>query len=83
MNKTTQGWVIFIASLGMMCSLMAADISKLTTWNQATTPLFISDVLAHFSVVVGAFIGGKLIPESREGKQTRSTDNKSETDNKE
>lgn len=78
MNKTTSGWVLFIVALGMMSSLMAADVGKLTSWNGASTPAFISIVMAHFGTVVVAFVAGKLIPESRNGSKTRSEDHRKE-----
>lgn len=78
MNKTTSGWILFIVALGMMSGLMASDVSKLTSWNGATTPQFVSVIMAHFSAVVLAFVAGKLIPETRESKLTRLTDRKEE-----
>lgn len=65
MDKTTSGWIVFIVALGMMSGLLATDVGKLTQWNQALTPAFIAVVMAHFGVVITAFIGGKLIPENR------------------
>jgi len=80
MTKTTSGWVLLIVALGMMCGLLSSDVAKLTNWNGAFQPAFIAVVMAHFSTVVVAFVGGKMIPESREGKQTRAED---KTENKE
>lgn len=78
-NATTTGWTIFIAALGMMAGLMAPEVSKLTTWGAAFAPGFIAQIMLHFSLVVLAFVGGKMIPETRsEGMQTRSTDPKPE-----
>lgn len=75
MTKATTGWLVFIAALGMMCGLLSHDVSRLSHWDEAVQPAFIAVVMAHFSVVVMAFIGGKLIPEEREqGMKTRSTD---------
>jgi len=74
MNKSTSGWVLFIVALGMMSSLMAADVGKLVNWQGATTPAFVALIMAHFGTVVVAFVAGKLIPESRNGKQTRKDD---------
>jgi hypothetical protein len=34
----------------------------LPTFADAVTPLFVGKMLAHFGVVVAAFIGGKLLP---------------------
>lgn len=56
------GWIIFIAALGMMCSLLAIDISNMKSWLETTTPEFVGSVMAHIGAVIAAFIGGKLIP---------------------
>lgn len=75
MNKTTAGWTTFIVALGMMCGLLASDVGKLTSWNQAIQPAFVAIVMAHFGAIVLAFSGGKMIPTTREpGMKTRSTD---------
>ena len=74
MNQTTSGWIVFIVALGMMCGLMANDVGKLTSWNGALAPQFIAVVMAHFGSVVVAFVGGKMIPESRNDKKTREGD---------
>jgi putative Mn2+ efflux pump MntP len=78
LNQTTGGWVVFIVALGMMCGLMANDVAKLTTWNGALAPSFIAILMSHFGAVVTAFIGGKMIPESRVNKLTRSDDKEKE-----
>lgn len=61
MNKTTTGWIIGVAALGAMLTLMSADIMNLDTWAAAKTPAFIGEALAHVGAVIAAFIGGKLI----------------------
>ena len=72
---TTSGWVTFIIALGMMCGLLTSDISKLTVWGEALRPAFVAVVMAHFSTVVLAFVGGKMIPTKRDpGMKTRTTD---------
>lgn len=74
MNQTTSGWILFVVALGMMCGLLSSDVGKLTDWNGAIKPGFIAQVMAHFGTVVLAFVGGKLIPESRDNKLTREGD---------
>lgn len=64
MNATNTGWVLFLASLGMMAGLMGNELVTLKSWSEATTIAFVGKMLMHFSVVVGAFIGGRLIPTS-------------------
>lgn len=76
MTKTTTGWLVLIAALGMMCGLLAVDIARLTEWSQATTPTFVGLFLGHLSAVIAAFIGGKIMPENRENKMTRSSDSR-------
>lgn len=72
-NKQT-GWVLFIAALGMMFGLVAADMRKLATWEEIKTISFVADFLGHLSVVIAAFVGGRLMPEYRRNKLTRATD---------
>jgi putative Ca2+/H+ antiporter (TMEM165/GDT1 family) len=64
-TATTAGWLVFIAAFGSMLGLVAIDISSLTSWNAATTPLFVGSTLGHVAATIAAFIGGKLIPENR------------------
>lgn len=61
-NKTTVGWVSLIAALGVMATLMASEIRGLMTWSQMAEPGFVAALLIHFGTVVGAFIGGKNMP---------------------
>jgi hypothetical protein len=54
--------MVFAAMLGMMAGLIAVDVRELQSWAEVTTPAFIGNVLAHFAIVIGAFVGGKLLP---------------------
>jgi len=65
MNSTSTGWMLFIASVGMMCSLLAVDVAKLAKWNDVFQPSFIALIMAHMGVVITAFVGGKIIPPDR------------------
>jgi uncharacterized membrane protein YadS len=65
-NATTTGWIIFVAAVGMMFSMLAVDIASLREWSEMQTPVFVGTALGHVSAVIGAFIGGKLIPEQRD-----------------
>lgn len=78
MDKTTAGWVIFVAAFGMMLGMLAVDIVSLKTWSDATTPTFVGSTIGHMAATIAAFVGGKLIPESRNGTLTRATDLKKE-----
>lgn len=73
-TQTTTGWIIFTAAIGMMCGMLAIDVSALKTWTDMQTPLFVGTTLGHISAVVGAFLGGKIIPEARNGQRTRESD---------
>ena len=74
-QQTTAGWIVFIAALGMMFGMLAVDIAQLTEWSQATKPVFIGSTIWAFVGGDGAFVGGKIIPESREhAMKTREDD---------
>lgn len=62
MTQTQLGWLIFLAAIGMMCTLIAADVSSLKQWADLGRPLFIGSFIGHLGAVIAAFVGGKLIP---------------------
>ena len=66
MNSTSTGWMLFIASVGMMCSLLAVDVAKLSQWHDVFQPSFVAIVFAHIGTVITAFVGGKIIPPDRD-----------------
>ena len=66
MTRTGQGWVLFLAASGTMLGLLAIDIAKLTDWGQLYTPSFVANILGHFGTVIAAFVGGRIIPTSKE-----------------
>jgi hypothetical protein len=75
MNPTSVGWTLFIAAVGMMCSLLSVDVTKLGAWSEVYKPEFIGLVMAHLGAVITAFIGGKLIPADRNpAMRTRQSD---------
>lgn len=61
MSKTTGGWILFIAALGMLFGLMGAELMVLKPGELYTT-VFAGKMLLHLSTVIAAFVGGKLIP---------------------
>jgi uncharacterized membrane protein YadS len=65
MTPTTTGWVVFVGAVGMMFGMLAIDIASLKEWSQMQTPLFVGTTLGHIAAVIGAFVGGKIIPEAR------------------
>lgn len=73
--QTTAGWTVFVGAIGMMFGMLAIDIASLKEWTQMQTPLFVGTTLGHMAAVIGAFVGGKIIPENRgENPMTRMTD---------
>ena len=62
MNQTQTGWIIGIAAAGMMCTLLAGDVSNLQHWKDALYPAFVAGVLTHIGTVIAAFVGGNLVP---------------------
>lgn len=74
MNKSTAGYMVFAAAMAMMLGLLSVDVSQLQSWHEVSTPGFVASILGHMGVVLTAFVGGKLIPENRDGKQTRRGD---------
>lgn len=62
MTQQHTGYLIFVAAIGLMATMMAQDIQELGSWWDATTPNFIGTIIGHFGAVVGAFVGGKLLP---------------------
>lgn len=66
MTATNSGWILFIAALAMMAGLMGNELVTLKAWSEAATISFVGKTLIHFSVVVGAFIGGRLIPTDKD-----------------
>lgn len=75
MTRTTTGWVVFVGCIGMMFGLLAVDIAALDNWNAVMKPVFVGTFLGHISVVIAAFIAGKIIPEDRD-QHGRVSDNK-------
>jgi len=62
MTATRKGWTVFLAALGMLLAELALDIRSLDSWATMTSPTFVSSAMIHVAAVIGAFVGGKLIP---------------------
>lgn len=56
------GWVLIIAGLGMILTLLSGDISNLNNWSEVTHPPFVAGVIAHIGAVLTAAVGGNLVP---------------------
>jgi len=66
MNRHQTGYAILVAALGMVLGLLAPEVSALSSWSAVSTPAFIGKAMAHVAVVVAAFVGGKIIPTSKD-----------------
>tara|TARA_R110000868_G_scaffold97880_1_gene269359 strand:- start:1519 stop:1722 length:204 start_codon:yes stop_codon:yes gene_type:complete len=62
MTSTGKGWILFVAALGMMTTLMSVEVYDLMHWQEAVQPHFVAKIMVHFGTVVSAFVAGKLIP---------------------
>lgn len=62
MKQAHMGWMIGVAALGMMLGLMGQEVADLMSWGEVFQPAFIGEMFLHASVVIAAFVGGKLIP---------------------
>jgi len=56
------GNVIALAALGMMFGLIGSEVGQFKAWGDAMTPGFIGKLLLHGSTVIGAYVGGRLVP---------------------
>lgn len=62
MNQTQAGWLLILAAIGMMATLVSTDIAALSNWHDMMEPKFVALMLAHMGAVITAAIGGKLLP---------------------
>lgn len=79
MTNKVLGWSLAAASIGMLCLSIGADVKDLHSFNEATTPFFIGNMLGHVGNVLMAFVGGKLIPTE---PQNQRVDDAKEPDKK-
>lgn len=56
------GTLVFVAALGAALGLIGNEISALQSWDPVYQPAFIGKTLIHIGTVVGAYVGGRLIP---------------------
>lgn len=80
-QQTNLGWIIFVAALGMLFSMVSVDLVTVHGWSELFTPEFVGTTLGHIGAVIAAFVGGKLIPQDndRTGMMTRASDPKPPT----
>lgn len=62
MTPTQMGYLVLIAALGMILTLLSGDVAHLEHWGDALDPAFMAGVMTHLGAVIAAFVGGKLIP---------------------
>lgn len=62
MNNHAKGWMLFIAAIGMYATMVSTDIGQLEAWKSAWEPAFVAKLIGYFGAVVGAFVGGTLVP---------------------
>lgn len=62
MTRTSSGWTLVIAALGMTAGLLGAEISGMESWETVAAPAFIGKSLAHLATVIAAYVGGQLVP---------------------
>lgn len=60
------GNIVLIAALGMMCGLVGSEIGAFKSWGEATAPSFVGKLLLHASTVIGAYVGGRIIPTTKD-----------------
>ena len=53
------------AAVFLALSLVGAEVAELEAWHLATTPNFIGEMFIQVGTVIGAFIGGRLIPRGK------------------
>lgn len=75
-TRTTAGWIVLLAAVAMLFSLISIDLIAIHDgWAKLSTPMFVGTIIGHFATVITAFIGGKLIPVERDSNvRTRDTD---------
>ena len=62
MKQAHMGYMVGFAAAGMMFGLIGKEVSELPSWGEVLKPGFVGEMLLHASVVIAAFVGGKLIP---------------------
>ena len=50
----------------MILGLLAPEIGALADWAAVMAPSFVAKLLGHLAAVIGAFVGGRLIPTTHE-----------------
>ena len=56
------GNIVALAALGTALGLIGNEVAALQSWTPVLEPAFIGKTLIHLGTVVGAYVGGRLIP---------------------
>ena len=56
------GNIVFLAAFGTALGLIGNEVSALSSWRPVLEPAFVGKTLIHLGTVVGAYVGGRLIP---------------------
>ncbi len=65
MTQEHVGWLTFVAAVAVMAGLLGNEIMGMTGWAEAFTPQFVGKSLIHLGTVVGAFLGGRQLPQPK------------------
>lgn len=61
-KRAILGNLVLLSALAMMSGLVGSEIGAFKSWAEATAPQFVGKLLLHSSTVIGAYVGGRLIP---------------------
>lgn len=62
MDAKAKGWILFVAAVGLFCTMVTVDIGQLQEWESATQPKFVAKIIGYIGTVIGSFVAGKLMP---------------------
>lgn len=62
MKPRATGNVIFVAALGMVLLGLSSEVRGLHDLRETWTPDFLGKVMWHIGTVIGAYVGGRIIP---------------------
>lgn len=60
-SDNSKGYILFIAALGVMFTLLSADLADLSNWDEVYSPRFVASAFSHIGTVIAAFVGGRLV----------------------
>lgn len=72
MSPKQTGYIVFLAALGVMATLIGNEVATFHTWGEAVTPAFIGQALMNIGSVIASFVGGRLIPTEADQPQVHA-----------